>query len=129
MPASQSIVFDNCENLWGMSVTIAAATGLAEAVNTQGHALVGILMPAAWTAAKLGYDVSLDGVTYRTAYDNGGNLEQTTVELSAYIAIPQSDTVFAPMIRVKSVDASNVAVAQSADRALTLVFRRYLGGS
>lgn len=129
MPASQSVIFDACENLWGMTVTVTAATGLAEAVNTQGQALVGILMPAAWTAAKMGYDVSLDGVTFRTAYDNGGNFEQSTVQASAFISIPQSDTVFAPYIRCKSVDATNVAVAQGADRALTLVFRRYLGGS
>ncbi len=129
MPASQSLIFDNCENLWGMSVTITAATGLAEAVSTQGQALVGILMPAAWTAAKLGFDASLDNITYRTAYDNNGGYEQSTAEASAFICFPISDAIFAPFIRLKSVDASNVAVAQGADRTLILVFRRYLGGS
>lgn len=127
--SSGSIVFDSCENLWGMTVTIPANGNLAEVVNTQGQALVGILMPAAWTAAKIGYDVSIDGVTFRTAYDNGGNYEQSTAEASAFICIPQSDTIFAPYIRIKSVDATNVAVNQVAAAAITLVFRRYLGGS
>ncbi len=127
--ASESLIFPNSENLWGQTITINAATGLSEKITTQGQALVGILMPAAWTAANIGFNVSVDNVTYRTAYDNTGNLEQSVGTADAFICIPQGDTVFAPFMQLKSVDNANVAVAQGANRALTLVFRRYLGGS
>lgn len=117
------------ENLWAEQITIQAGGSVAEAVFTQGHALVGILMPAAWTAALLGYEVSVDNVTYRTAWDNGSNLSQTKVQAGSYISIPMSDTVFAPYIRVKSVDGTNTAVNQVAAATLILLFRRYLGGN
>lgn len=121
--------FDNCDNLFHEDVTIAASGGVGTAFFTQGAAIVGILMPSAWTAAKIGYDVSVDGINWVTAYDGGGGYEQTTAEASAFICIPLSDAIFAPFIRLKSVDASNVAVNQGAARTLTLVTKRYLGGS
>ncbi len=86
-------------------------------------------MPAAWTTAKIGVDVSVDGVNWVTAYDNAGNYEQTAAQASAFICIPLADAIFAPFLRLKSVDASNVAVNQTAARTLTVITKRYLGGS
>lgn len=68
-------IMSDVENLWAEVVTIPAG-GLAAVVNTSGRAIVGIIMPAAWTAANIGYDVSIDNVTFNTAYDNGNNLNQ-----------------------------------------------------
>jgi hypothetical protein len=123
------IAFDGCENLWQQDVVIASGGSVASGLDTSGRAIVGIQMPSGWTAAKLGFEVSLDGVTWQTAYDNGGNLEQATVDASRFICIPLTDAIFAPFVRLKSVDASNVAVVQSAARTLTLILRRYLGGA
>ena len=121
------------ENLWAEQCTIAAAASVANGVYTQGRALVGILMPAAWTAASLGYDVSLDGVNWATAYDTNGNFEQTIVAASVFVCIPLSDAIFAPYLRLKSVVAAsptvNTAQAQVAAATIILLFRRYLGGS
>lgn len=121
--------FDDCDNLFHDDVTIPAANNLATAFFTGGKAIVGIVMPAAWTAAKIGYDVSIDGINWVTAYDGGGNYEQTTAEASAFICIPLADAIFAPFVRIKSVSAVNVAVNQVLAATLTLVTKRYLGGS
>jgi hypothetical protein len=120
---------ETAENLWCETCLIKSGANVADAITTQGHAVVGIMMPAAWTAANLGYEVSLDNVTYYTCYDAGGNFQKTVVEASAFIAIPLSQSIFSPYLRIKSVDDSNVAVTQGADRTVLLVLRRFLGGS
>ncbi len=121
--------FNDCDNLFHEDVTIAANASNASVFFSAGNAIVGILMPSAWTAAKIGYEVSLDGINWSTAYDGGGNFEQTTAQASSYLCIPLADAIFGPFVRLKSVDASNVAVVQAAARTLTLVSKRYLGGS
>ena len=121
------------ENLWAETCTIANGASIADAIWTQGRALVGIQMPAAWTAANLGYEVSVDNSTWQTAYDAAGNFEQTIVNAAAYICIPLSDSIFGPYLRVKSVVTASPTVNtpqnQGAARTLILLFRRYLGGS
>ena len=120
---------ETAENLWAEQVTILSGGSVADAFTSQGHALVGIVMPSGWDAANLGYEASADNVTWNTVYDGGGNFQQTVAEASAFIAIPLAQAVFAPFMRVKSVDSSNVAVNQSANRTLILMLRRYIGGS
>lgn len=117
------------ENLHFETVTIAAGASASADIFSQGHALVGIFMPAAWTAANIGYEVSFDNKTWVTAYDNAQNLEQSKVQASSFISIPLGDAIFAPFLRLKSVDATNAAVNQVAAATLILVLRRYLGGS
>ena len=85
-------------------------------------------MPAAWTAANIGYDVSIDNVTFNTAYDNGNNLNQSEVQASSYISIPLTNAIFAPFVRLTSVDSSNTPVDQVAAATIILLLKRYLGG-
>lgn len=120
---------DNCENLWSEDVVIPSGGNVAPAVMTQGHALVGILMPAAWTAAVLGFEASIDNITYATVEDAFGVYVQSAAAASIFIALPAPSAVYAPFLKLKSVDATNVAVNQAADRTLRLIFRRYLGGA
>jgi hypothetical protein len=120
---------DNCENLYREDVIIPSGSNVAPVFLTEGRALVGVEMPGTWTAAKLGFEVSIDGATFRTVYDNAGNLLQATVAASEYIAFPLDSAIFGPFLKVKSVDATNVAVNQAADRTLKLVFRRLFGGA
>ena len=47
-----------------ISVTIANGTSLSAAVNLGSGKLRGIALPAAWTAAVLSFQVSLDGTTF-----------------------------------------------------------------
>lgn len=119
---------ENTENLFSEQVTIATGTNAAS-LPTEGRALVGVQMPSAWTAANLGFEVSFDGgATWVTAYDNTGNLLQAVVSTSRYVAFPVDSAIFAPLLKVKSVTAANVATNQGGARTLTLVFRRLFGG-
>ncbi len=127
------VLDNNPENLTAYKVTIKSGASLSDGVYTQGHALVGIQMPASWTAASLGYEVSVDDLTYQTGYDTSGNLEQTIVIAGCFVCVPLSDAIFAPYFKIRSVAAANPPVTtpvnQDADRTLILLFKRYLGGS
>jgi hypothetical protein len=115
----------NTQNLFTVDVTIANGGSAAPPELTEGYALVGIEMPAAWTAAALGFEVSIDGATFYTAYDNAGNLLQATVAASRHIVFPLDSAIYGPFLKVKSVGAgTDVAANQGAARTLRLVFRR-----
>ena len=124
---------------WGANMTfetatIASGAAISDKISTQGRALVGIFTPAAWTAAAIGYKVGWSGndTEMYAAYDSSGNLEQTAVSTDAasatvFIAIPTSDAIFAPYIKLTSVTAaSTTGVNQGAARQLILVFRTFL---
>ncbi len=104
-----------------------ALSGVGTTFFTQGAALVGIFMSAAWTTAKLSVEASPDGINWFTAKNT--TLEQAQAEAGIFIPIPTIDTVFAPFLRLSSVDATGALVVQAAARTLTLVTKRYLGGS
>lgn len=61
--------------------TIAAGTALSGPVALGALTLVGISMPAAWTAAPLTFQVSPDGVTWQELYDGAGN--EVTIQAAA----------------------------------------------
>lgn len=114
---------------------IASGAAVSQKIATQGRALVGIFTPTnGWTAAAIGYKVGWSGndAEMYAAYDNGGILEQTLVSTDAaaasvFIAIPTSDAIFAPYIKLTSVTAaSTTGVNQAAARTLVLVFRTFL---
>lgn len=121
-------LIENSDNLTSEDAVIPTA-GTAPAIFTEGRALVGLQMPASWTAAKIGFEVSIDGATFCTVKDNGGAVVQATVAASDYCAAPTATTpVYGPWIKIKSVDASNAAVVQGAARTVKLLFRRLSGG-
>lgn len=117
------------DNLSAMSVTIPNGASVSEMIATQGRALVGIVMPAAWTAAAIGYKVCLSGnaADLLPVYDSGGNAMTTSAAASTHIAFPTSDAIFAPFLQIASVTAATATgVNQGADRTLLLLFRSFL---
>lgn len=115
-------------NLFAQVVTIASGASASERIGTYGKALVGILMPAAWTAADIGYKTCLTGndADLVTVYDAGGNASTTVVAASTHIAFPTSDAIFVPFLQIQSVAAgggSTTPVPQGAARSLILLFR------
>lgn len=120
----------NCENLYCEKVTIPAGAAEAPPFSTEGRALVGIQMPAAWTAAKIGFEASVDAKTFQTAKDNTGALVESAAAASVFIPFPQDSAIFAPYLKVKSTAPAGTGVAenQAADRVLVLIFRRLFGG-
>lgn len=116
-------------NLFARQVTIAAGTAVSEIISTQGQALVGIIMPAAWTAANIGYQTCISGRSndLLNVYDAGGNPSQTVVSTSRHIAFPTSDAIFVPFLALTSMAAGTVTpVNQVAAAVIILLFRNFL---
>ena len=72
---------------------IAAGTALSPAVCVFNSRLVAIQMPAAWTAAVLTFQVSMDNLTYTDLYDSFGS--EVSVAVAASHGVSLDVTVFA----------------------------------
>jgi hypothetical protein len=103
------------------TATIAASASLSGAVLLPpGYRVAAIVMPSAWTAADLTFQLSHDGTTYTNAYEDDGTEVTVTAAASRYILIP-SETL-APAIRLKiRSGTSDTPVTQAAARELTVV--------
>jgi hypothetical protein len=104
------------------TVTIANGTALSPAVGLYPFALHGILMPAAWTAADLTFQVSVDGATFGEMTDVSGNAVDYKAAAGVYIPIDPTLWRAIGLIKVRS-GTAGVPVAQAADRVLTLMTR------
>jgi hypothetical protein len=117
-------------NLRLEEVTIPAGASLAtEMIATQGMAIVGIIMPAAWTTADIGYNACASGNAgeLQPVTDAGGNYITTAVSASKSVAFPQTDAIFWPFIQISSVQTkSATAVTQSAAAVVQLLLRKFL---
>lgn len=104
------------------TVTIANGASLSGAVDLGSASLVGIVMPAAWTAADLSFQVSADGVTYGNLFDTIGAeylIPSASAVAGQTISIPIADLLGWRYLKVRSGPAA-AAVAQGAARVLTL---------
>lgn len=100
--------------------TIANAAFLSGAVDLDDKTLVGIVMPAAWTAANLTFQVSSDGVTYNDLYDNVGIEKNIIAAASRFIIAVPADWVGVRYVKVRSGTAA-ATVAQAAQRDIKLI--------
>lgn len=107
-----------------VTATIAESGNLSGEVDIEGLILVGISMPAAWTAAAITFQGSPDdGSTYQNVYDLAG--EKT---ISSSVAIASAMIIFGPSefigigrkLKIRS-GTSGTPVSQVAARTLTLV--------
>ena len=114
------------DNLYAQTVTIASGASTSEWIAPQGKALIGIQMPAAWTAAKIAINAGVSPNSLGQVYDNAGNRAAVTVAASEFIAIPLDSAVFAPYLSLSSVDGSGNPVNQGQDAVIILLLRRYL---
>jgi hypothetical protein len=100
-----------------------AATGAGADINNQ-H-LVGIVMPAAWTAATLTFSISLDGGTsWADVYDQNGGELTIQADAGRYIALPPTLLTVPGLLRVRS-GTSGTPVNQGVARTLTFISHRY----
>lgn len=109
------------------SVTIASGTSLSPAVIIGGEfSIIGIEYPAAWDAADVTFQISLDeGTTWKELLDDSGTAIQKTVTAAQYRELDSAEFKSAVQIKVRSGTAS-VAVNQTADRLIKLFSRRYI---
>ena len=110
-------------NLTVMSVTIANGASLSNTIDTLGFPLVGILMPAAWTAADITLKAAPDAAAnVASVYDEAGTEINLKGAASQLIAIPLTKLTGLRYVQVRSGTAA-LAVNQAANRVLGLVVR------
>jgi len=105
-----------------VTATIANGASLSGEVDLGGAAILGIHMPAAWTAAVLTFQAApASGGTFADVYDDLGNEVTLTVDTSRAVGVDLKSGALAPyrFIKIRS-GTSAAAVAQGAERALTL---------
>ncbi len=118
------------DNLIMYQVNIAAGAASSEMIATEGYALTGIIMPAAWTAAKIGFAVCVTGNPndLQQVYSNGGIAETCVAVAAEPIAFPVNDALFFPYLKILSVDATDgtTPANQVAAATLFLLLRKFL---
>jgi hypothetical protein len=102
--------------------TILSGTALSAAVNIGSKQIVGIAMPAAWTAASISLQVSLDGGTTWLELINTAGAVSYTVAASQFLALDPATLHGVNAIKVRS-GTSGSAVNQGADRIVGLAVR------
>lgn len=99
-----------------------AADGASEQINLTGLRLAGILMPAAWTDARIGFQCSVDGSTFASVYNTAGDHLTFLTTASRYMSFDNMDNFAGlQLIKIVSETSAGVAVAQAATRSLKLV--------
>jgi len=105
-----------------VSATIAISGSLSGEVHLNGDALVGIEMPAAWTAAELTFQTSFDSVTYQDLYDEFGMEVTVQAAASRNIQMNPAEWTHVKYLKVRS-GTSGTPVAQAAGRVIYLLAR------
>ena len=108
-------------NIARIPVTIANSTALSPEVDIGAQQLVGIAMPAAWNAAALTFQVSVDGVTW-IELQNASGVETYTAAAGQYIAVTLANWRGITALKVRSGTAGS-PVNQGAGCTLTLICR------
>jgi len=109
-------------NKFHLTATIANGASLSGAVNLDERTPVALLMPAAWTAASITFQASLDGTTYYDVYTEAGGEYTLTVDVDQYIIIDPVDLAGARYVKVRS-GTGGAAQNQAAARTIGLVVR------
>lgn len=115
-------------NLNFLKLTIGtAADGASEIIPMQGRAIVGLIMPSAWSAAAIQYYACINGNARELKVIKDGTtgvLLQTLVAADDWIVFPTPDAYFGAYLQLRSVTAASVTpVVQGATREIILVTR------
>ncbi len=104
------------------TATILAGAALSAEVPLGEKTLVGIVMPAAWTAASITFQATPDDVNFYELYDGAGNEVTVTAAAGQFIQIDPTKWRGITGIKVRSGTAA-ASVNQTAQAVLTLVTR------
>ncbi len=85
---------------------------------------VAIIMPAAWDAADLTFQIGDSNDTFTNLYNDTGSEVVVTAAASRYIRLVPSEWVNMRQLKIRS-GTSGTPVAQTADRTLIIVTRNY----
>jgi hypothetical protein len=110
-------------NLTYITATILNGAALSDTIDTQGFPLVGIRMPAAWTAANLTFKSDpAAAASVADVYDEAGTEVVVTAAAARFIQIPASKLTGVRFLQVRS-GTTGTPVNQGGDRTLQLVIR------
>ncbi|MGY4295388.1 hypothetical protein ACVWXN_003483 [Bradyrhizobium sp. i1.4.4] len=103
-------------------ITILSGQSLSSAsVHLHQQRMFAILMPAAWTAAALTFQASIDGTNFFNVYDDAGN-EVTVQAAASRFVVLASPLLYLGIQRLMIRSGTNgTPVAQGADRVLQLI--------
>lgn len=108
-------------NVSTQDAVIANGSSLGDGIDLGGSSVIGIQMPASWTAANLTFQASHDGVTYADLYDSAGEFT-VTAAASRFIVIDPTTLLGARYLKVRS-GTAGAAVNQGAARTLVLIVK------
>ncbi len=106
----------------GRTATIAINTSLSGAVDITGCTVTGIIMSAAWDAASITAQGSVDGTNFANIHDEYGGEVTITAAASRFIRLTPSDWWGVRWLKLRS-GISSSAVNQTAARTLKVVCR------
>jgi hypothetical protein len=122
MPINNSIVPTGRGIPTTTTATIDNGASLSGAVNLSGFTLIGIDMPATWTAANLTLQASVDNSTWDNVFDFLGTEVTITAAASRFILLNPADFVSVRYLKVRS-GTSGTPVNQGGARTITLIVR------
>jgi len=100
-------------------IDVSADDNLTSAIDLVDWHLIGIVMPAAWTAADITFEGSHDNSTFNTILNQFGTTYTLTVSTDQYIFLSVADTYSFPRyIKI------GTSAGQAADRTLILVLAK-----
>jgi hypothetical protein len=103
------------------TVTIAISGNLSGAIDMRRYSMLIVHMPAAWTAASIGFKVSSsDAGTFQALYDDDGDLVQIDSPAASASYQANAEVAGAHWVKLWSQNGSGTNTAQAAARTLVL---------
>jgi hypothetical protein len=102
-----------------MTATIANGASLSNSLDMQYQPVRRIVMPSAWTAASLTFQVSHDGTTFYNLYDTSGEVTLSTTAANRAIGLTVTVTGWR-YVKVRS-GTADTPVNQAAERVFTVI--------
>lgn len=103
-----------------VSIEIASNGNITPALDLKAERLHTIIMPAAWDAGGITFQVSADNTTWRDLYNSAGEYALTVAAASRALAVDQTLFKAYRYVKIRS-GTSGTPVTQTAARALQLL--------
>jgi hypothetical protein len=104
------------------TITIPASGTISDTISLVNQTLVGIQMPAAWSAADLTFRVSPDNINFSDMYDQFGNEFVVKTSASRFVVLNPADWVGVRFLSVRS-GTVGTPVTQPSARDITFINR------
>ena len=101
------------------SFSIGNGASLSDAVRLSGSTPTEIVMPGAWTAAGITFQISHDGTTYQDMYRSGAEVA-VTVDAAQNVRLDPGDFIGINYIKLRS-GTSGTPVNQGAARTINVM--------